>query len=97
MATVTQIGKEAAPNYRGCGEAWAAFRKGHIVAIRYLDRGQANNRNASWSEHRQASLKELIALEPDALYRGDVSCWEFISRSFDLLPALRRHPESLIP
>ena len=78
----------AAKDYRGCGEAWVAFQAQQPIAIRYLDRGQANRRDLAWKDHRTQSLREVAALKPTAIYRGMVSCWEFIQETGDLIPNL---------
>ena len=95
METVTiQPNSDAANDYRGCGEAWVAFRDAEPIAIRYLDRGTANRREfESWKDWRDAALRELTALQPTAIYRGMVSCWEFIPQTGNLLPLERGKTE----
>jgi hypothetical protein len=78
----------AATDYRGCGEAWAAVKDGEVIGLRYSDRGQANRRQLDWKDHRDAALRELRALAPDQILRGQASCWEFIPETGDLLPGL---------
>lgn len=82
METVIAIPAQCT-DYKGCGEAWAAIKNNAVSAIRYTDRGQANRRGMMWKDHRNISLHELKATEPDAIFRGMCSCCEFIPASAD--------------
>lgn len=68
----------AAPDYRGCGKAWAALNdKGDVVALRYMDTGKANNRQATFQEHRYQAKAYLA--QRGTVVSGECSCWEFLT------------------
>jgi hypothetical protein len=66
----------ASADYRGCGKAWSAVNdQGQVIALRYMDMGQARVRDLSFSEHRTRSRAELA--EVGRVMSGMCSCGEF--------------------